>query len=93
MRLDKYLVEEGYFESRNRANDAIKAGQVFVDGKKAKASAKVDEKSIVEVEDTNFQRRTYGIQQGNVPIGVTAVLQVENNGTVDRDSPLPLRPR
>jgi len=26
MRLDKYLVEEGYYESRNRANDAIKAG-------------------------------------------------------------------
>ncbi len=54
MRLDKYLVEEGYFESRNRANDAIKAGQVLVDGKKAKASAKVDENSIVEVEDTKF---------------------------------------
>lgn len=54
MRLDKYLVEEGYFESRNRANDAIKAGQVLVDGKKAKASAKVDENSIVEVKDTKF---------------------------------------
>lgn len=54
MRLDKYLVEEGYFESRNRANDAIKAGQVIVNGKKAKASAKVDENSIVEVEDTKF---------------------------------------
>jgi len=54
MRLDKYLVEEGYFESRNRANDAIKAGQVMVDGKKVKASAKVDENTIVEVEDTKF---------------------------------------
>jgi len=54
MRLDKYLVEEGYFESRNRANDAIKAGQVMVDGKKAKASAKIDENTIVEVEDTKF---------------------------------------
>jgi len=54
VRLDKYLVEEGYFESRNRANDAIKAGQVLVDGKKAKASAKIDENSIVEVEDTKF---------------------------------------
>ncbi|MCK5678192.1 MAG: hypothetical protein KAH72_06925, partial [Flavobacteriaceae bacterium] len=30
MRLDKYLVDEGYFESRNRANDAIKAGLVTV---------------------------------------------------------------
>ncbi len=54
MRLDKYLVDEGYFESRNRANDAIKAGQVTVDGKKAKASAKVDENTVVEVEDTKF---------------------------------------
>ena len=54
MRLDKYLVDEGYFESRNRANDAIKAGQVMVDGKKAKASAKVDENTVVEVEDTKF---------------------------------------
>ena len=54
MRLDKYLVDEGYFESRNRANDAIKAGQVTVDGKQAKASAKVDENTMVEVEDTKF---------------------------------------
>lgn len=54
MRLDKYLVDEGYFESRNRANDAIKAGQVLVDGKKAKASAKVDENTVITVEDTKF---------------------------------------
>lgn len=54
MRLDKYLVDEGYFESRNRANDAIKAGQVLVNGKKGKASAKVDENTVVEVEDTKF---------------------------------------
>jgi len=54
MRLDKYLVEEGYYESRNRANDAIKAGLVLVDGKKPKASAKVDENTVVEVEDSKF---------------------------------------
>jgi len=54
MRLDKYLVEEGYFESRNRANDAIKAGKVKVDGKVAKASAKIDENTLVEVEDEKF---------------------------------------
>jgi len=54
MRLDKYLVEEGYFESRNRANDAIKAGKVKVDGKVAKASAKIDESTLVEVEDEKF---------------------------------------
>ena len=54
MRVDKYLVDEGYFESRNRANDAIKAGQVTVDGKKAKASTKIDENTVVEVENTKF---------------------------------------
>jgi 23S rRNA (cytidine1920-2'-O)/16S rRNA (cytidine1409-2'-O)-methyltransferase len=54
MRLDKYLVEEGYFESRNRAHDAIKAGEVTVDGKKPKASAKIDENSVVEVADSKF---------------------------------------
>ena len=54
MRLDKYLVEEGYFESRNRANDAIKSGKVKVDRKVAKASAKIDENSSVDVEDEKF---------------------------------------
>ena len=54
MRLDKYLVEEGYFESRNRAHDAIKAGQVTVDGKKPKPSAKIDENSMIEVADEKF---------------------------------------
>ncbi|RUM76070.1 MAG: TlyA family RNA methyltransferase [Sulfurovum sp.] len=54
MRLDKYLVEEGYFESRNRAHEAIKAGQVLVDGKKAKPSMKIDENTVVEVADAKF---------------------------------------
>jgi len=54
MRLDKYLVDEGYFESRNRAHEAIKAGQVMVDGKKAKPSVKIDENSVVEVADAKF---------------------------------------
>ncbi len=54
MRLDKYLVEEGYFESRNRAHDAIKAGKVIVNGKIPKVSMKIDENSSVEVEDEKF---------------------------------------
>jgi len=54
MRLDKYLVDEGYYESRNRANDAIKAGLVNVDGKKGKPSAKIDENTLVEVQDSKF---------------------------------------
>jgi len=54
MRLDKYLAVEGYFESRNRAHEAIKAGQVLVDGKKAKPSMKIDENTVVEVADAKF---------------------------------------
>jgi 23S rRNA (cytidine1920-2'-O)/16S rRNA (cytidine1409-2'-O)-methyltransferase len=54
MRLDKYLVNEGYFESRNRANEAIKAGLVSVDGKRGKASSKIDHLSTVEVEASKF---------------------------------------
>jgi len=54
VRLDKYLVDEGYFESRNRANDAIKAGLVLVDGKKGKPSLKINENSMVEVEESKF---------------------------------------
>ena len=54
MRLDKYLVDEAYYESRNRANDAIKAGLVMVDGKKGKPSTKIDENTVVEVEDSKF---------------------------------------
>jgi 23S rRNA (cytidine1920-2'-O)/16S rRNA (cytidine1409-2'-O)-methyltransferase len=54
VRLDKYLVEEGYFESRNRAHDAIKAGKVKVNGKVPKVSMKIDENSSVEVEDEKF---------------------------------------
>lgn len=54
MRLDKYLVEEGYFESRNRAHDAIKAGKVKVDGKLPKVSTKIDKNSVVDVTDEKF---------------------------------------
>ena len=54
MRLDKYLVEEGYFESRNRALEAIKSGQVKVNGKKAKPSIKIDGTVTVEVADSKF---------------------------------------
>ena len=54
MRLDKYLVEEGYFESRNRALEAIKAGRVRVNGKKAKPSVRIDENSVVEVAEEKF---------------------------------------
>ncbi len=54
MRLDKYLVEKNYFESRNRAIDAIKRGKVFVDGKKAKPSTKCDESSAIDIDREKF---------------------------------------
>jgi len=54
LRLDKYLVEHGYYESRNRALEAIKSGKVIVDGKSTKASQKVDENSNVNIIDEKF---------------------------------------
>ncbi|MGW8169921.1 MAG: 23S rRNA (cytidine-2'-O)-methyltransferase TlyA [Sulfurovaceae bacterium] len=54
MRLDVYLVENGYFESRNRALEAIKSGKVKVDSKSAKPSTQCDENSNVEVENEKF---------------------------------------
>ncbi len=54
MRLDKFLVEKGFFESRNRALDAIKRGKVFVDGVVAKASLKCDENSNIDIDQEKF---------------------------------------
>jgi 23S rRNA (cytidine1920-2'-O)/16S rRNA (cytidine1409-2'-O)-methyltransferase len=54
VRLDKYLVAQGYFESRNRALAAIKAGEVTIDGKQAKASQKVLETSEVTINSGKF---------------------------------------
>jgi len=54
MRLDKYLVENGYFESRNRAMSAIKEGLVLIDGKSAKASTQVTQSSSLEVTKSKF---------------------------------------
>jgi 23S rRNA (cytidine1920-2'-O)/16S rRNA (cytidine1409-2'-O)-methyltransferase len=54
VRLDKYLVEEGYYESRNRALEAIKSGEVKVGGKQAKPSTSVDQNSLIEVESSKF---------------------------------------
>jgi len=53
-RLDKYLTDNGYYESRNRAAEAIKSAKVMVDGKIAKASQKVNSNSDIEIEDEKF---------------------------------------
>jgi len=54
MRLDKFLVEKGYFESRNRALDAIKRGKIFVNGVVAKASYQCDETSSIDIDKEKF---------------------------------------
>lgn len=52
LRLDLYLVEQGKYLSRAKAQEAIKAGQVLVGGKEAKASMLVDENSQIEILQT-----------------------------------------
>jgi len=54
MRLDKYLVEKGFFESRNRALDAIKRGKVFVNGEVAKASYKCSDETNIDIDQEKF---------------------------------------
>ena len=54
MRLDKYLVEQGYFESRNRAAEAIRSGRVRIAGQTARASMRVDPSVSVEVIQEKF---------------------------------------
>ncbi len=54
MRIDSYLVENGYFESRNRALEAIKSGKVFIDGKVVKPSLKYNDSMKLEVVDEKF---------------------------------------
>jgi len=53
-RLDKYLVEKNYFESRNRAIDAIKRGKIFVDGKQAKPSTRCNDNSNIDIDSEKF---------------------------------------
>jgi len=53
-RVDKFLVEEGYFESRNRAVDAIKRGKVYINGKVAKPSTKCDKSYNIDIDSEKF---------------------------------------
>ena len=55
MRLDSYLVEQGYFESRNRAQEAIKNGLISINNKVVnKASFKVDDSIKIDIKKTKF---------------------------------------
>jgi len=49
MRADQYLTTHGYYESRARAQAAIKAGLVFANGKRLKKpSDKIDDDAVIE---------------------------------------------
>lgn len=55
MRLDSYLVEKGFFESRNRAALAIKEGKVSVAGKVVKKpSFDTTEDIDIDIEESKF---------------------------------------
>lgn len=51
MRLDKYLVVKGFFPSREKAQTAIKKGQVFVNGKVKDCAYKVEGIDEIKVEN------------------------------------------
>lgn len=54
IRLDNFLVEKKYFESRNKASNEIKNGNVFVNGKKiVKGSFLVNDCDLVRVDYNN----------------------------------------
>ena len=50
-RIDKFLVIMGYFPSREKAQSAIKAGQVFVNGRKIDCAFKVSDTDKISVSD------------------------------------------
>lgn len=53
LRLDKALLEKGYFESRSKAQEAIKRGYVIVNGRKVNKSGIYVDKdaNIIVVDD------------------------------------------
>lgn len=52
MRIDKYLYENNYYSSRNKATEAVIRGDVLVDGKTVKASYDYTEDQKIEIIDT-----------------------------------------
>lgn len=55
-RADLFLKEKGYFESRKKAADAIRAGLVFLDGEKIdKASREIGEGEVKVLDDESLK--------------------------------------
>jgi len=83
VRLDSYLVKNGLFESRNRAANAIKSGQVYVDSKEIKKpSFIVDESNNIEIKTSKFyisraaKKLEEYLKEFNLPIKDSIVLDV-----------------
>jgi len=49
MRADLYLVKNEYFESRAKAADALRRGEVLINGKAVKASQEIKDGSAIEI--------------------------------------------
>lgn len=81
-RLDSFLVDNGYFDSRARAASAIKAGLVCIDGAVArKASQKVFENSVVKAEQEHPWVSRGGLKLDHA----LSVFDVETEGRICLD--------
>lgn len=57
MRLDNFLVENGFFDSRTKAQQAINRGEIFVKGKLVKKSSLISDNLIKEDIEYRFENR------------------------------------
>lgn len=62
MRLDSYLQQKGFFDSRTKAKQAIERGEIFVNGKKTL-------KSSFELEETKEYSINYVAEESYVSLG------------------------
>ncbi|WP_068318311.1 TlyA family RNA methyltransferase [Polycladidibacter hongkongensis] len=76
MRLDQYLVEQGFFQTRARARDAILRGTVEIDGAAArKPSQKIAQHAQVHIDDpaqAYVSRAALKLKEGLVVSGFSA---------------------
>lgn len=81
MRLDRYLAEHGYAQSRNKASELIKKGRVKIDGKVIKKpSFLITHQSVVVQEEPYVSRAAwklkYFLEEVSCPIKGARVLDV-----------------
>ena len=63
MRLDKFLKVSRLIKRRTVANEACDAGRVLVNGNVAKASVKVKEGDIIEIQNKNSEGGSTGYKR------------------------------